>query len=107
ESEALRLRAEILLELGDYKNARETGIRALEIADKLGSRSLAALTHRVLGAISSRGGFSEEDGRAADDHFREAIETLRALGGELELARTYHWYSRVLDRRWVRERAQR
>jgi tetratricopeptide (TPR) repeat protein len=107
ECEALRLRAEILLELGDYKSARDAGRRALELAEKLGSRSAAALAHRVLGAICSRGGFTDEDRRAADEHFRAGIGILRGLGAELELARTYHWYARVLDRRGDRDSAQR
>ncbi len=105
ESEALRLRAEIMLELGDYRAAREAGTHALTLADQLGSRSASALAHRVLGAVCSRGGFSDDDARMADEHFKHAIDTLRSLGAELELARTYHWYSRVLDRRGDRDNA--
>ena len=107
ESEALRLKAEILLELGEYRTARDAGRRALELAEKVGSRIAAALSRRVLGAICSRGGFSDEDLRAADEHFQRAIETLRTLGAELELARTYHWYARILERRGDRDAAQR
>ena len=103
--EALRLRAEILLELGDYRAAREAGRQALELADRLGSRSASALAHRVIGAVASRAGLTEEDVRAADLHFQRALDTLRTLGAELELARTYHWYARVLDRRGDRDSA--
>ena len=104
ESEALRLRAEILLELGNEAGAAEAARRALELADKLGSRSAVALAHRALGAVSSR---TSGGDAASDAHFKVALDTLRGLGAELELARTYHWYARVLERRGDREAAER
>ncbi|MEO6952723.1 MAG: tetratricopeptide repeat protein [Polyangia bacterium] len=104
ESEALRLRAEILLELGNETDAAESAKRSLELAEKLGSRSAVALAHRALGAVASR----RPGGDAASDaHFKIALDTLLVLGAELELARTYHWYARVLERRGDREAAER
>ena len=104
ESEALRLRAEILLELGDEAGAADAGRRSLDLAEKLGSRSAIALAHRALGAVASRRSGADAE---ADGHFKVALDTMLVLGAELELARTYHWYARVLERRGDREAAER
>ena len=66
QSEAARLGAEVYLQLGDLRAARNEARRALELAEKVGSRTYAGMAHRVLGTILAKGGITDEDKQQAD-----------------------------------------
>jgi tetratricopeptide (TPR) repeat protein len=98
-SEAARLSAEVRLQLGDLRSAREEARRALDLAMRVGSRPQEALAHRALGMVTAAGGITDEDRAASDDHFQRAITLLVEVGAEQELGATYASYSRVLSER--------
>jgi tetratricopeptide (TPR) repeat protein len=97
QSEAARLLAEVFLQLDNLRAARTEARRALELADKVGSRPSAAQAHRVLGQVLAKGGITDEDKRAADEHFTKAIEILNEVGAELELGRVYSNFAEALQ----------
>src|SRR5439155_3333418 len=99
QSEAARLLAEVYLQMGDLKPARTEARRALELAEKVGSRPYAGMAHRVLGTILARGGITDEDKLAADTHLQKSIEILGEVGHELELGRSYQSYADILSER--------
>jgi tetratricopeptide (TPR) repeat protein len=99
QSEAARLLAEVYLQMGDLKAARTEARRALELADKVGSRPYAGMAHRVLGTVLAKGGISDEDKAAAEEHLQRSIEILGEVGHELELGRSYQSYADILGAR--------
>jgi tetratricopeptide (TPR) repeat protein len=99
QSEAARLLAEVYVQIGDLKAARTEARRALELADKVGSRPSAGMAHRVLGRVLAKGGITDEDKGAADEHLQKSIEILGDVGYELELGRSYQSYAEILSER--------
>lgn len=99
QSEAARLLAEVFLQMGDLKPARTEARRALELAEKVGSRPYTGMAHRVLGTVLARGGISDEDKSAAEQHLQKSIEILGEVGHELELGRSYQSYADILSER--------
>ncbi len=99
QSEAARLMSEVYIEVGDLRAARDQARRALDLAEKVGSRPSRAVAHRALGTVLARGGISDEDKAEADRHFSLAIEILGEVGAELELGYTYRSYARALQDR--------
>ena len=99
QSEAARLLAEVYLQMGDLKAARTEARRALELAEKVGSRPYAGMAHRVLGTVLARGGITDEDKAAAEEHLQQSIEILGEVGHELELGRSYQSYADILHAR--------
>lgn len=99
QSDAARLLAEVYLQMGDLKAARTEARRALELAEKVGSRTWAGMAHRVLGTVLARGGITDEDKSAADQHLQKSIEILGDIGHELELGRSYQSYADLLRER--------
>jgi tetratricopeptide (TPR) repeat protein len=99
QAEAARLLAEVYLQMGDLTSARNEAQRALEWAEKVGSPPNVGMAHRVLGTILAKGGLSDDDTRAADEHLQKSIEILGEVGHELELGRSYQSYADILQER--------
>jgi tetratricopeptide (TPR) repeat protein len=99
ESEATRLLAEVHLVLDDPRAALAEARRALALAEKVGSRPQEGMAHRALAEVLARGGLTDEDKAATDEHFAKAIEILGEVGAELELGRTFQSYAHALQGR--------
>ncbi|MCB9522223.1 MAG: tetratricopeptide repeat protein [Myxococcales bacterium] len=100
-ADALRNQAEVRLRLGDYDRALTLATEALEAARDVGARGIAGMALRTLGEVCSRTLYDERGGSTsqigeAEVHFRAALEDLRAVGLEAELAHTILAYGSFL-----------
>jgi tetratricopeptide (TPR) repeat protein len=97
-AECSRRLAEVYVGLGQHDEALRHGERALEISEKIGSRPHAASAHRAVAEAISAAGFSAEEQRQAEEHFRCAVTILAELSNELELARCYRAFAVFMER---------
>jgi tetratricopeptide (TPR) repeat protein len=97
EAECCRHLASLELEAGHASEAQELADRALAVAEKTGIKEREALAHLTLGQVLSAALF-DSDGSGqiakAEAHYREAIEVLRAIGNDGELAKALELYGR-------------
>lgn len=97
ESECCRHLAQLENTLGQPQLAREHAERALEVAKKAGLREKEALAYLTLGDILSTSLYDAEDVGATSDAevaYGKALEILRAIGHEAELARALFAFGR-------------
>ncbi len=94
--------AAIAAKLGDVTKGRKYVNRSMDIAKKLGAKEMEALAYRALGELESNTMWdtSKTDGQdEATEAFLSALQIFRALGNDLETARTLHALGkRMLER---------
>ncbi len=97
-SECSRCLAEVYLAVNNVQAARDHAKHALNLSEAVGSRVHVGTAHRVLAETVSAGGFSDDERRRADEHYRQAVEILAGMKNELELARCYRSFAAFRDR---------
>ena len=88
-------RTEVLLNISDLGEAKESCVMALAHFEKLGDHLGAADAYRFLGVISKR----EKDWGAAKAHFEESIRLNDQLENPLGLAEVYREYGHLHEER--------
>lgn len=87
--------AQLFLQLSELDRAQRRAEQALERATALGAPTLAGLAHRCLGQVCSRTLYADQEGQgqsriqAAQAHFLQADQALRAAGNLSEQAQTH------------------
>jgi tetratricopeptide (TPR) repeat protein len=97
EAECCRHLATLELDAGHAVAAQELAERAVAVAAKAGIKDREALAHLTLGQVLSAALFDTDgDGQIAkaESHFRIAVDTLREIGNDGELAKALELYGR-------------
>ncbi len=94
QCESARRLADAALVKGDQPAAEAQARRALELAEKLGSRVHVGSAQRVLAEALAAG-----EGAGADHFFRSAIKLFGEVRNEIELARSYRTFAAWRERR--------
>jgi tetratricopeptide (TPR) repeat protein len=97
EAECCRHLAALELEAGRSTAAQELAVRALRVAEKTGIREREALAHLTLGQVLS-GALFDTDGdgqiKRAEEHYRAAVDVLRTIRNDGELAKALELFGR-------------
>lgn len=97
-SACCRRLAEVHLRMGHVAEAHDEAKRALFISESVGSRVHMGNAHRVLAESMVAGSFSPGEQEQAERHFLQAIEILRGMHSELDLARVYRAFAGFRER---------